>query len=200
MAYKEIVEEAYSHYVNRMGQNKDELMECAKFVENLRPHNILEIGTQYGATLFVWCALSTGKRISVDMPNGVFGGIPIGTVQERDASFTARFENVFFVEKDSHSEETAEEVGKILNGELVDFLFIDADHTYEGVSKDYHMYKKFVRKGGYIGFHDINEIEECRVDKFWKELQGDKIEFNFHQSWVSWRTNIGGIGVIRNED
>jgi cephalosporin hydroxylase len=182
-----------------MGQNRDELLDCAKFIEELKPRNVLEVGTQYGASFLVWCTLSTGIRVSVDMPNGVFGGIPMDTVRERDTLFQQRFQNVFFVEKDSHLQSTVEEVEGLFKGDLVDFLFIDADHTYDGVSSDYNMYKKFVRVGGYIGFHDINKIEECQVDRFWGELVGEKIEFNYHQSWVSWRTNIGGIGVIKHE-
>jgi predicted O-methyltransferase YrrM len=43
----------------------------------------------------------------------------------------------------------------ILKGRKVDFLFIDADHSYEGVKKDFEMYSPLVRKGGIIAFHDI---------------------------------------------
>jgi len=36
-----------------------------------------------------------------------------------------------------------------------DFLFIDGDHTYEGVEGDFEMYSPLVRRGGIIAFHDI---------------------------------------------
>ena len=36
-----------------------------------------------------------------------------------------------------------------------DFLFIDGDHTVEGVTKDFLLYRPLVRKGGVIAFHDI---------------------------------------------
>jgi len=42
-----------------------------------------------------------------------------------------------------------------LNGEPLDFLFIDGDHTYEGVKRDFEMYSPLVRNGGIIAFHDI---------------------------------------------
>jgi predicted O-methyltransferase YrrM len=42
-----------------------------------------------------------------------------------------------------------------LKDNKVDFLFIDADHSYEGVKKDFEMYSPLVRKGGIIAFHDI---------------------------------------------
>lgn len=198
--YKETVDEAYIALCGKIGQNKDELYTCAKFVEELKPKNILEVGSQFGGTFYVWCKLSTGKRISVDLPCGDFGGITHEAVFARNEKIKSIFDNVHFVAGDSHMEETRKNVEGILQGESVDFLFIDADHTYAGVKKDYEMYKGFVKPGGYIGFHDINKIEECQVDKLWEELQGEKIEINYHQSWAPWRTNLGGIGIIKNEN
>ncbi|MFN6069283.1 MAG: class I SAM-dependent methyltransferase, partial [Pseudanabaena sp.] len=65
---------------------------------------------------------------------------------------------------------------KVLNGDKIDFLFIDGDHTYEGVRQDYEMYSPLVQKGGYIAFHDINDTERHRqrnvhVAEFWNELE-----------------------------
>jgi predicted O-methyltransferase YrrM len=37
----------------------------------------------------------------------------------------------------------------------LDFLFIDGDHTYEGVKQDFEMYTPLVRKGGLVAMHDI---------------------------------------------
>lgn len=36
----------------------------------------------------------------------------------------------------------------------IDLLFIDADHSYKGVSSDWKNWSPFVRKGGIIAFHD----------------------------------------------
>ena len=38
----------------------------------------------------------------------------------------------------------------------IDFLFIDGDHTYISILIDYHYFNYFVKKGGYIAFHDMN--------------------------------------------
>jgi predicted O-methyltransferase YrrM len=40
----------------------------------------------------------------------------------------------------------------------IDLLFIDAGHTYEAVSADYHAWKDFVRVGGFIAFHDYMDM------------------------------------------
>ncbi|MFD1905696.1 hypothetical protein ACFSQ7_19365 [Paenibacillus rhizoplanae] len=33
---------------------------------------------------------------------------------------------------------------------------MDGDHSYGGVSSDYHMYRQLVSQGGIIAFHDIH--------------------------------------------
>jgi hypothetical protein len=90
-----------------------------------------------------------------------------------------------------------DQVAGILDGKKVDFLFIDGDHSYEGVRQDYEMYREFVKPGGWIGFHDISDTEfhrsaNCRVDRLWSELDGEKVEFIQEP-----RSHFGGIGFIR---
>jgi predicted O-methyltransferase YrrM len=59
----------------------------------------------------------------------------------------------------------------------LDFLFIDGDHTYEGVKGDFEMYGPLVQKGGLIAFHDICQsrgtvlANSGAVFKFWKEIR-----------------------------
>ena len=84
----------------------------------------------------------------------------------------------------------------ILNGKELDFLFIDGDHTYEGVRKDFEMYGKLVVKGGVIAFHDIvpGPPESVGgVPKFWNEI---KHSFNYVEFVKDWKQGGYGIGVI----
>lgn len=41
----------------------------------------------------------------------------------------------------------------------VDLLFIDGDHTYEGVKADWEAYKQFMRVGSIVVFHDYDWAE-----------------------------------------
>jgi predicted O-methyltransferase YrrM len=36
----------------------------------------------------------------------------------------------------------------------IDFLFIDADHSYERARSDWRLWTPFVRPGGYVAMHD----------------------------------------------
>jgi predicted O-methyltransferase YrrM len=39
----------------------------------------------------------------------------------------------------------------------IDLLFIDGDHSYEGCSTDIKAWLRFVRRGGWVAFHDSSE-------------------------------------------
>jgi predicted O-methyltransferase YrrM len=61
-----------------------------------------------------------------------------------------------------------------LAGREIDFLFIDGDHTYEGVKSDFEMYSPLVRAGGLVAFHDIvpDRFETTgEVHIYWNELK-----------------------------
>lgn len=58
-----------------------------------------------------------------------------------------------------------------------EFVFIDADHCYEAVIKDFNNWSKMVRVGGLISFHDTNQdfshkaIEDTILkDSNWEEF------------------------------
>jgi len=56
------------------------------------------------------------------------------------------------------------------------FLFIDGNHTYKGVKKDFEMYSNLVGEGGLIAFHDIVQgpLESVGdVPSFWNEIKYD---------------------------
>ena len=84
----------------------------------------------------------------------------------------------------------------VLNGEKIDFLFIDGDHRYDGVKSDFEMYKSLVKSGGLIGFHDIVDTEyhhklDCYVDKLWNEIKSDYEYVEFIQDPNQRKYGIG---------
>ncbi len=181
-----------------MVQVPEEIEALASFVAELKPRNVLEIGTWKGGTFYLWCSLSDrrGLKISIDLPGGAFGGdrLTPGDLERRRVA-RREFQYAYAISGDSHSEPVHRQVKDFLAGEHLDFLFVDGDHTYEGVTQDFLMYKDFVSPSGWIAFHDINDSDWHRannvgVAKLWGELKGRKLEFNSHQHWA-------GIGLIQ---
>lgn len=188
-----IVQESYDL---GMVQNHKEILDAANFFKTLNVKNFMEIGTDQGGSFAIWSKLSVdGIRISVDLPHGMFGRTDYDE-HERDNYLRSLGSNVHMYWGSSHDITMLKTVEEKLNGVLLDFMFIDGDHTYEGVKQDFEMYKHLVRPGGWIAFHDIKDTEfhrsaNCRVDQLWSELQGVKHEF------VDWTSNYGGIGFIQ---
>jgi predicted O-methyltransferase YrrM len=159
-----------------MGQVRSEIVQFGRIVQDIGPSRILEIGTNYGGTLLLLCRVSApgAKIISVDLPNGPFGG----GYPKRKAPLFRRFPKgnaqLYLIRGDSHVPSTRDHVLKILGGEQLDCLFIDADHTYSGVRHDFEMYSPLVRSGGVVAFHDIVTYQQgtqCEVEKFWGEIK-----------------------------
>lgn len=97
---------------------------------------------------------------------------------------------------DSHQQTTLDQVKTLLAGRPLDLLFLDGDHTYEGVKQDFQLYSPLVRSGGLVAFHDIvpvDQWEHCEVDKFWKEIKQSHESREFIDTTD---LTFGGIGVL----
>lgn len=170
-------------YYDRIHAEQDpvEIREVAKVVSSLKPNVIVEIGTYKGGTLFIWTRTNPQAElvVSIDLPGGKYGG---GYDARREKLYRLFAYNrphmqMEFIRGNSHLHETAERLKKILNGRLIDFLYIDADHTYQGVKTDFQLYSPLVSKQGIIGFHDIcNRKANHQVKDFWAEIK-QKFEY-----------------------
>jgi len=182
----------------RAKQVAGELTALGELVATLRPKCALEIGTKHGGTLLFLCRLASPQAtvISVDLPGGRFGG---GYSRCRGwfyMRFARRRQRLQLLRGDSHSGEMLARVREILGTQELDYLFIDGDHTYEGVKRDFELYAPLVRRGGLIALHDIAEhppTTGCEVSQFWNEIRGRyrhlEMIANRQQGW-------GGIGVV----
>jgi cephalosporin hydroxylase len=208
-------------YEVRSMQLREEILALTEIVGEQNPETVMEIGTAHGGTFYIWSRLpSSSKLLSLDLPDGEFGG----GYQSKKVNLFRIFDpeaQMEFVRANSHDPSTKDTVRDLLNGQKVDFLFIDGDHSYQGVKQDFEMYRDFVADDGIIAFHDIvhhpNNLEtvkergagdlsiedrhlnwaehftDCEVDKFWSEIKSEYTteEFISHQN-QTW----GGIGVI----
>jgi predicted O-methyltransferase YrrM len=180
-------------------QFQSEILGLITVVKGIKPRTVIEIGTSRGGTLFLLChaAAEDATVISIDFPDRRFGGCyPLWKIPLYKA-FKLPKQKLHLVRADSHKPETLARVKDLLDGEKAGFIFIDGDHSYEGVRQDFEMYSQLLREKGLIAFHDIvvHPVETgCGVSKLWDELKqhGNKYEeivADVNQDW-------GGIGVL----
>lgn len=138
---------------------------------------VLEIGTDRGGTLFLWTRVAAPDAllVTVDIHKmvGRFGRMsPFALVR---TSFARERQRIELVDgADSRSDETAARVRGILRGRAVDFLFLDGDHRYESVRRDFELYEPLVRPGGIVALHDISACttpDTVGTAAFWSELK-----------------------------
>jgi len=199
----ELVEFAFDDLLGliRPIQIKEEIQELLRILWEIKPKVVVEIGTANGGTLFLFSRVASDDAIiiSIDLPGGKFGGgYPLWRIPLYK-SFALRKQKIFLIRADSHHQSTLDTVKRILNGRKVDFLFIDGDHTYEGVKQDFKMYSPLVRKGGIIAFHDIvpgPKENVGGVPKFWQEI---KRKYKYKEIVKDWNQKGYGIGLIIKE-
>jgi len=146
-------------------------------VKALRPKRACEIGSMEGGTLFLLTQMCDphAHMISLDW----------SYTQARRQSFPqfARAQQrISLVEADSHDPATRTRVEQLLEGEPLDFLFIDGDHSLAGVTQDFETFAPLLRSGGIIAFHDIvpdirasrgepTERDSGGVPQFWQTIR-----------------------------
>lgn len=179
-------------------QVRSEFAEMLKLVKDAKPARIMEIGTAKGATLLCWCRIASLQVISVDLEGGIHGGGYPPAKQSLYREFTTGRAGVQLVllQENSQIMATRQKVESVLAGEKLDVLFIDGDHSYEGVKRDFELWSPLVRPGGIILFHDIlphTKVAHCEVDRLWKELKSKYRHTEFiadpQQGWA-------GIGAL----
>ena len=154
-------------------QIREEIVEALQEVRKLKPRYIVELGTAGGGTMLLWLRVAHPEAtiVTIDLPGGEFGGgsSPLRVPLFRRLGMPGQ--TIHLIRGDSHQQATLESTKHYLKGNSADFLFIDADHTEEGVRSDYVMYSPLVRPGGMIAFHDIGiKRPEYGVKKLWQEL------------------------------
>jgi cephalosporin hydroxylase len=178
-------------------QKPNEILSFLRFAREIEPRTCCEIGTWKAGTLFLLAHLLPSVSLLVG----------VDTLLQNEAKLRdllpARV-RLGLVEGPSAATQTLSRVREILAEEKLDLLFVDGDHTYEGVSADFRRYRSLVREGGVIAFHDIVPGYRSRfgwrtgpwggdVPGFWKQVRGlyESVEFVDDPE-----QNAYGIGAI----
>ena len=167
-----------------------------KFTD-INPQRILEIGSKFGGcSKFFYDFMSNKSRLyCIDQ-------------QEREWSWRKEYNPGKILVKiygDSTHLSTIQKLSTMLDGDKLDFIFIDGDHDYYIVKKDFTNYLNFTKKGSIIAFHDIylrlRDPVSITMDgfhggvtKLWEEL---KHEYKTEEYWNSIQDpNSTGIGIV----
>jgi len=159
-------------------QDRTEILTLARRVHAITPRVVVEIGTRGGGTLFTWSQASEALEllVSIDLPQGIHGGgypVQRGRLYEMFVS-NRPDAHLALLRRDSQAADTRAEVVTLLGGRPIDFLFIDGDHRYEGVKRDWESWEPLVRPGGLVAFHDIQHdapVDTIQVWRLWDEIK-----------------------------
>jgi predicted O-methyltransferase YrrM len=180
-------------------QIKEEFLEFLKIIQELNPKYILDIGTAKGGTLFLFARNLSDDIVIITIDQGgwpLSGGYPIWK-RLIFKSFKKNNQKIHFIQSDSHNIHTLNKVKDILKNNTLDLIFIDGDHSYEGVKKDFEMYSPLARKGGIIALHDCllnnDDFASGGVKRFWDNI---KREYRFKEIIQEKDNKEFGIGVV----
>lgn len=205
-----LVEEAFTKQFDGIHitpfQLKEEITQLLDFLKTKPLKTIMEIGTANGGTLYMWTKIADPEAliIGVDLPNGKYGGGYDATRKTIYENFKQPKQSMVLFQLDSHDLSTFHAVEHALDGRKLDFLFIDGDHSYGGVKKDFEMYSRLVADKGIIVLHDVTEHHwnlNCHVKEFWDEL---KIKYEHKLEMIEFQgipmltpyIIYGGIGAL----
>lgn len=117
--------------------------------------NYLEIGCYAGASACLLLQRSNTNVISIDIGHPISRSVVMDNVNK----LNVKNNNFYYIEGNSHDHNVQNQLNEILNNDKVDILFIDGDHSYDGVKMDFDIYSKYVKEGGYIVFDDYNDCK-----------------------------------------
>jgi hypothetical protein len=136
--------------------------------------------------------------ISVDLPNLGWGRFGSDEKKRRVADLLRRDGfTVHLVERDSSLAETAAEVAQLLGGAGIEALFLDGDHSFQGILADFRNYLPLMKSEAPLIFHDITNAAKnpaVQVHYLWRVIKSLAPHIEFVENEV----NGWGIGIAFN--
>lgn len=173
-------------------QDKKELKQMLDIVKGKT--SVLEVGSNFGGTFYRMSEVVAPKSlmVSVDWPVDETPKSlePVESLKMNCKRISMMGHHVELFIGDSHANDTVQRVEEFAP---FDFVFIDGDHSYEGVKADWMNYGPM---GKIVGFHDIaGPVEGCV--RLWNEL---KAEGKYRLEELITPGSGMGIGIVYKEN
>lgn len=151
----------------------------------------VEVGTQHGRSAYVAASMLPAgvKMFCVDIFDPPSGP---DTMSRKDF-----FKSEGLDKRITYINEPSDKAAADWDGTPIDMMFIDADHSYEGVKLDVDSWAPFVKSGGYIYFHDADDTSPG-VERLVKELGASKAftDLTFYKDTLQYRTSLASIRKV----
>lgn len=122
------------------------------------PKTMIEIGSYMGESTMMFASVGIFDTIhSIEPHNGSeeFNKLYEYSWEDVKKEYkinTRHFNNIV------HHQDYSYNVVDKFEDSSIDFIYIDAEHTYESVKRDLELYLPKLKKGGIIGGHDYHEV------------------------------------------
>jgi predicted O-methyltransferase YrrM len=119
----------------------------------------VEIGCYAGGSACLMLQRPNTNVISIDLGHPVHESV----VQANVLKLNKHNNSYNYLEGNSQTYEMVDRLKELINE--IDILFIDGDHSFQGVINDFTLYEGLVKKGGYIVFDDYNDAQHSPAVK-----------------------------------
>ncbi len=145
---------------------------------------MIEIGSYMGESTFLFGSCGLFSEIHTIDPHE--GEEEFNDMFEYDWDLVKKEFKInirFFDNIIHHQDYSYNVVDKFEDGEY-DFIYIDANHSYEGCKQDLELYLPKLRDGGMIGGHDYEKSQWPGVVKAVNEIVGEPDTICWDTSWI----------------
>jgi len=148
-------------------QIPEEYVEYLWFLKNHKFESYLNIGVGKGGSFLIETYIQPLLKLSVAIDNSSYWGNEQKNTIRQNISFLQKNTNTKIVFFDGTSRKFFDEHPD----EKFDIIFIDGDHSYDGVKFDFINSEKLLKKDGYLVFHDIASHQCSGVNNLWNEIK-----------------------------
>lgn len=168
-----------------------ELTMISSLIELTRAQTIVEIGVHRGSASVYLCKAASktgGKVFLFDIWKNYSGPawnktVHVASSMKEVGNRLAEYGKLVTITQTDTSDP---EFPKLLETlcPIIDFAFIDGDHRYEGVKKDFYSVKPLLSDNAIVVLHDTQQVDGCR--KFAIELRTHEKDFDIIELPYGW--------------